>query len=164
MQTWRNVPDAERAEWGEGPWQAEPDKAQWIDEATGLDCLIVRNHGGALCGYAGVPTGHPLHSKEYDDAPEEAHDAAHGGLTFSGGCGHSEDPARGICHIPAPGRPDDVWWFGFDCAHDMDLSPARELRYRRLGLSPSHDDGQYRDFDYVKRHCAKLAAALAAVQ
>lgn len=29
---WRT---AEKAEWGPGPWQDEPDKAQWIDEATG---------------------------------------------------------------------------------------------------------------------------------
>ncbi len=28
--------------WGEGPWQSEPDKRQWQDEATGLPCLIVR--------------------------------------------------------------------------------------------------------------------------
>ena len=38
-----------------GPWDNEPDKAQWIDEASGYDCLIVRGGGGALCGYVGVP-------------------------------------------------------------------------------------------------------------
>jgi hypothetical protein len=163
MQTWRNVPDAERVEWGEGPWQHEPDKAQWIDPATGLDCLIVRNFGGALCGYVAVPAGHPLHGKEYDAAPDEAHHAAHGGLTFSNGCDHSKDPARGICHIPAPGRSDDVWWLGFDCSHHTDLSPGQAARYARRGMSGLFDQGEYRDFDYVQQRCAKLAAALAAV-
>ena len=27
-------------DWGEGPWNNEPDHAVWVDEATGLDCMI----------------------------------------------------------------------------------------------------------------------------
>lgn len=53
--------------WGHGPWQDEPDKISWVDEATGLDCLIVRNHGGALCGYVGVPETHPLFGLGYNE-------------------------------------------------------------------------------------------------
>src|SRR4051812_13771303 len=84
--------------WGDGPWQSEPDKRQWHDEATGLACLIVRGPMGALCGYVGLPPGHPWHGKEYhesrvfpctetcDPAPEgyhygcapEAHTEVHG--------------------------------------------------------------------------------------
>lgn len=45
--------------WGRGPWDQEPDKVQWLDEATDLDALAVRNAGGGLCGYVGVPPGHP---------------------------------------------------------------------------------------------------------
>src|SRR5690606_3996986 len=40
-------------------------KIQWVDEATGLDCLMVRNSGGAWCGYVGVSEGHPLYGVEY---------------------------------------------------------------------------------------------------
>jgi hypothetical protein len=33
----------DKSSWGNGPWQTEPDKAQWQDEETGLPCLAVRN-------------------------------------------------------------------------------------------------------------------------
>jgi hypothetical protein len=29
----------DKSQWGPGPWQDEPDKKQWQDEATGLPCL-----------------------------------------------------------------------------------------------------------------------------
>lgn len=61
----------DKSAWGPGPWQDEPDRIEWRDEATGLPCLIVRNPGGALCGYAAVAPGHPLHGKSYgDEVPE----------------------------------------------------------------------------------------------
>lgn len=54
---WYDVYD--KSGWGDGPWQKEPDKAQWLDEATRLPCLAVRNNvSGTLCGYVGVPPGH----------------------------------------------------------------------------------------------------------
>jgi hypothetical protein len=47
--------EKERAEWGEGEWNNEPDKVQWQDEETGLPCLVVRSPmGGNWCGYVGV--------------------------------------------------------------------------------------------------------------
>ena len=151
---YRDVHD--KSDWGPGPWQDEPDKKQWRDEATRLPCLIVRNHSGALCGYVGVPKEHPLHGKGYD-APEVD---CHGGLTFANGCVHGDNPARGVCHIPGAGEPDDVWWFGFDCAHAWDVWPAFEARNRGR-FSPDPDD-VYRDFDYVTRQVTSLAAQLAA--
>jgi hypothetical protein len=58
----------QKMEWPAGPWLEEPDKIQWIDEATGLDCLIVRqSESGHLCGYAGVPPGHPLHGAPHSE-------------------------------------------------------------------------------------------------
>src|SRR5215510_304522 len=77
---YRNVVD--KSDWQRGEWDGEPDKIQWPDEATGLPCLIVRGPIGALCGYVGVPTSHPLHGKNYDDC----HVDVHGGLTFAHGC------------------------------------------------------------------------------
>ncbi|HYJ33795.1 MAG TPA: hypothetical protein VE326_11300 [Candidatus Binatia bacterium] len=141
-----------------GPWDDEPDKAQWIDEATGLDCLIVRNHFGALCGYVGVPPSHPWHGKDYDDV-----DAfAHGGLTFAGACQEGAEDGPGICHVPEPGRPADVWWLGFDCGHYMDLSPGM-LDSLPSDLREQIEAHQtYRTFDYVRGEVAGLAVQAAA--
>lgn len=61
--------------WGEGPWQHEPDKVQWVDPTTGYACLIVRGPVGALCGYVGVPKGHPAYGLSYDGSTQEDHDA-----------------------------------------------------------------------------------------
>jgi hypothetical protein len=43
---------------------------------------MVRNRVGGLCGYVGVPGGHPFHGKGYDDLPV----VVHGGLTFADRC------------------------------------------------------------------------------
>lgn len=98
----------DKAGWGDGPWHAEPDRVEW--EHAGLPCLAVRGPAGAWCGYAAVPPAHPLHGKSTEDIDVEVH----GGLTYANRCqGH-------ICHVPKPGEPDDVYWFGFDCAHSGD--------------------------------------------
>jgi hypothetical protein len=161
MRTWTTI---DKSDWPRGPWDDEPDKAQWIDD-TGLDCLIVRQRGGGyLCGYVGVPPEHPWHGVDYDGCLEGCGERwcshgpdskvdVHGSLTFAAACRESDDPSRGICHIPEPGRPDDVWWFGFDCAHAFDLEPARDISF----------DSMYRDFDYVKSECERLAEQLAEV-
>lgn len=130
-----------------GPWNDEPDKAQWVDPATNLDCLIVRTDMGHLCGYVGVPEGNPLFGKDYDAINGEI--SVHGGLTYAAACNEEGK----ICHVPEPGRPGHIWWFGFDCAHNFDMSP---------GL-PTFGRGQYRNFNYVKDECANLARQIAAI-
>jgi hypothetical protein len=153
MTTWKHEPAVATPA---GPWDDEPDKAQWVDQATGLDCLIVRNHYGALCGYVGLPPGHRLYGRDYNDpAVYDAGLSAHCGITFADHC-HDDDrgPGYGICHTPAPGRPADVWWLGFDCAHWRDLVP---------GMQYSYDGGVYRDFGYVTDCVTMLARELAAV-
>lgn len=148
---YRDVVD--KSTWGDGPWRDEPDKMQWRDEETGLPCLIVRGPSGALCGYVGVDTAHPLHGKGWmDDVDFDVH----GGITFTNGCGHDADPARGICHIPAPGEPDDVWWFGFDCAHSGDRMPERDAVFRAQDWQFG-SRGVYRDLAYVRGEVRSLA-------
>ena len=141
----------DKRDWGPGPWQDEPDKIQWKDEITGFPCLMVRNHSGAWCGYVGVAEGHPWFGKFYDDV--EAH--AHGGLTFSGHCQVEPDPARGVCHIPEPGDPDNVWWLGFDCSHHNDYAPASAILREIMKGCP------YRDQEYVTRQVTRLAVQAA---
>lgn len=169
--------DAEKAKWGFGQWQQEPDKVQWKDDATGLPCLAVRNRCGNWCGYAGVSESHPWHGKGYgqeigpcSEGCEVSEDYTyhaghridsiinvHGGLTFADKCSPGEDESKGICHLPEPGEPDHVWWFGFDCGHCDDLSPAYMEKDSWLGRNTT-----YRDLPYVKAQVASLARQLKA--
>jgi hypothetical protein len=173
MQT-KEYRTVDKSSWGPGPWLDEPDKMQWKDEATGLPCLIVRGPAGALCGYVGVAEGHPWHGKSYGDAigacnedcdPENGYHSmhridsdidVHGGLTFSDACADTTDESRHICHVPDPGEPDHVWWFGFDCAHYRDFCPGREA-------SSLFNDGDYRDVPYVRGQVQNLARQLATI-
>lgn len=157
----------DRSEWGTGPWDSEPDKAVWIDEATGLAAMIRRGGRGSLCGYVGLPESHPWHGKGYSECTlaepcgEDWCDHGtgymvdvHGGLTFAGACDDEGDPAESICHLAEDGRP--VWWFGFDCAHHMDVAPGY-AKYR-VGQR-----GTYRTLPYVVAEVSKLAGQLAEV-
>src|SRR5262249_14225809 len=121
----------DKSAWGDGPWQQEPDKRQWADPDTGLPCLILRGPVGALCGYVGGPPSHPVYGKDYCEVDV----SVHGGLSFADRC-HRGDEATAICHLPAPGESDDVWWLGFDCAHSGDLAPemAAFARSHPLGV------------------------------
>jgi hypothetical protein len=152
----------DKSTWGEGPWQAEPDKCQWIDEASGLDCLAVRvPWGGSWCGYVGVPEGHPAFGRGYEEVDVEVH----GGLTFAGPCQEGENAEEhGICHIPLPGRPERVWWQGFDCAHAGDIMPGMDAALRAHGSQPvryggcsGYPEDEYRTLEYVQAQCAHLA-------
>lgn len=217
----------DKSSWGDGPWQSEPDKKQWRDEATGLPCLIVRNQFGALCGYAGVPKGHRLHGKTYgaekvfsctEDRSDDWHHSctvdshleAHGGITFSSSCApmglaaharmrdrlakskeeakvypkgdaarfiqkwepviedhaawKAQMEAEAICHVSEAGEPDEVWWFGFDCAHFGDLLPGMAAYMRGDMVSMTEGlqrDDVYRDLGYVEAQISGLAAQLA---
>lgn len=153
----------------QGPWADEPDSDRF--EHAGLQCIVHRQDLGHLCGYVQVPDGHPLHGKGYyDPVPESLRPLldevmrgpvgkrslvsilcanlenggridllldVHGGLTFSG-----------------PLRDEVGHWFGFDCAHAGDLSP---------GLNSLIDDGEYRDIEYVRAECRRLAEQLSAM-
>jgi len=138
-----------------------PTRAQWTDAATGLPCLAHRGPCGALCGYVGVPEGHPWHGKPYGTVDAQAH----GGLTFSDRCVEAvTDDGHGICHKVEPGEDDAVWWLGFDCAHAGDLCPQTSALLRRVGHPVRMRLGEtYRDLAYVQSECAALAAQIAEV-
>jgi hypothetical protein len=164
--------DIDRTGWGHGPWDNEPDKLVWVDPYTNLDCMIHRNRMGALCGYVGVPEGHPAFEKHYDDVNVHVH----GGLTYADSC-------RGdLCHEAQPGRPAHVWWLGFDCNHLGDFAPRsnRFVGHPTLGefyprpydhadalsgtkkadSSDIHAGDIYRDVAYVRNEVTNLAAQL----
>ena len=162
MQTWDNKYSKSREDksYPSGAWDNEPDKAVWIDEASDLDCMIHRNPMGALCGYVGVGPDHPWHGKDY--MAEGIAPDVHGGLTYANECEDGDDPALGICHVAQPGRPDPVWWFGFDCGHSGDEIPGMAASYAKIGLTPSYLEHEvYRDFAYVKSEVTNLARQIA---
>jgi hypothetical protein len=151
----------DKSAWGEGPWQHEPDEKAWVDEATGLHCLIRRHPSlGHLCGYVGVPKGHPAYG--LSDFPIEsgldentewwrrhvtnrveykvADISIHGGITHTGPLTSHET----------------IHWFGFDCAHHMDYIP-------KLGKDLGKEITSYRDVDYVTHQVENLAKQLAAI-
>jgi hypothetical protein len=174
IQEWTFI---DKSDWGEGQWQREPDKMQWPDPETGLPCLALRHPTfGNWCGYVGVPPEHPFHGRAYYacSLPEKCEDDGeycehsiereldpHGGVTFADSC-VEEDKEHGICHVPDQGEPDDIWWFGFDCAHLDDASPGRRAMDRKYGI-PSTVFGAnvYRDLQYVRQECAAMARQLA---
>lgn len=141
---------------GAGQWDREPDKRQWLDDATQLPCLIVRNNMGALCGYVGVSKGHPWFGEGYDEVYDLADGLeVHGGLTFAGPC----QTGGKICHVVEEGEDDDVWWLGFDCAHAGDYSPTAnvDLRMMNTFLDGFSAGETYRDMDYVTFEVTGLA-------
>jgi len=141
-----------------GAWSNEVDQCGWIDEATGYACAINRVMGsGHLCGYVEIPQGHPLYGVDYSARITKTptrelfdgwylidHDydtpgglfSVHGGVTYSGNGDFFSDG--------------NGWWYGFDCGHAGDLSPA----YDQFSSST------YRDIEYVKAECASLAKQL----
>ena len=131
----------DRSRFGSGEWDQEPDRVEFVT-AAGLPALIVRNAMGALCGYVAVAPGHPCHGTSGDGLE------VHGGITYQGEC------SGAVCHVPAPGDPDDVWWLGFDAAHWRDLVPAMD---EAIGTG-----GVYRNVAYMRGECESLAAQLAA--
>lgn len=145
--------------WPKGQWDGEPDHKQWVDEITGLPCLIVRNmRRGNLCGYVGVSKGHAAFGVAYGDVyrleNEDDPVDVHGGLTYSSHC------AGRICHVVEPGEDDHVWWLGFDCAHLGDSAP--------IELTPPYAafrdwTASYKSFRYVEGECRNLARQLAAI-
>lgn len=159
-----------------GIWDNEPDKVQWVDAETNLDCLAVRNGMGAWCGYVGVPESHPWHGIDYgscvmgENCDRDEKDwycshspenllTVHGGITYAAFCQDGPEE-EAICHVVFDGRPDPIWWFGFDCAHGGDICPAYEFSFTTWCGQMS----VYRDLEYVRSECARLAKQLAEVQ
>lgn len=135
----------DKSKWGTGPWSTEPDRVEWVDQATGYLCLAQRSEDtGTWCGYVGVPVVHP----DYGKAPEDMHAAydlqVHGGLSYAG-----DYPAQ------------QLWLFGFCCNHSYDLSPAlNEIRQAFPAASDLAPRQTYRDLAYVQQECASLAQQL----
>lgn len=149
MKTWNFM---NKSDWGDGPWQTEPDKVEWVD-AYGFVCIARRNHSGAWCGYVGIPPSHPFHKMPYDDIPVYVH----GGLTYADKCNPQAD-GTGVCH--ETDDEDDLWWFGFDCCHWNDYPPALDTKLKQVGAPSVFEIISYKPLHYVEKEIASLARQL----
>ena len=149
----------DKSDWGPGPWQSEPDRVEFSH--AGFPCLIVRHRtSGHLCGYVAVPPGHIWHGFDFSSFADVARPTpepeCHGGVTYASTC------AGVICHVPAPGEPEDVWWLGFDANHSGDIAPGSEMD-RRGRLTSWGSAYEYRTVEYMRWQCERLAEQARAV-
>ncbi len=143
----------DKSGWLDGPWKNEPDRVEWRSP-TGFVCLIVRAYdgefiiGGHLCGYVGVPPGHPWHGRSHHEIVA----AVHGGVDYAEAC-------QGvICHVPQAGEPEELWWVGFDCAHFADFSPGSETwMCQHIPDRKARTFGVYKDVAWVTAETEYLA-------
>jgi hypothetical protein len=134
----------------QGEWNLEPDKVIFKDLQTGYYCLVARNKLGVLCGYVGIPKGHPSWRKDYDDLNYDCH----GGLTYCGLQKASDlNPVSNYIgyHKFNDDEDNEIWMVGFDCGHLGDFSPC---------MPEGLDFGEeqvYRNMAYVKDQVEQLA-------
>jgi hypothetical protein len=109
----------EKANWGNGVWQAEPDVAKWTDDGTGLPVEVKRDPTNGTLSFAiGVEAGHPADGKEPAEVPNL--------------------PPQGRMSTE---RRDGKWWFVVSYDQPADGHPGRQLnieRYRTM-LDAQHD-------------------------
>jgi antitoxin (DNA-binding transcriptional repressor) of toxin-antitoxin stability system len=122
----------DKASWPRGEWDYEPDYSEWTDEETGYLCYARRNKVGAWCGYVNIRSGHPLFDKPHLETWDLRFFEVYGGITF-----YAKDS-------------EGQWWVGFDCAHNDDFIP----------MCPFNKPSSYKNLEYVKEECKKLALQL----
>ena len=166
----------DKSAWGAGPWQDEPDRVDFVH--AGFACLALRHpEHGHYCGYVALPPGHPLHGKDWGETPATRDLDFHHGINYTAPCDGGM-----VCHTPAPGEPDNVWWIGGDFGHTWDECPGRDARMREVAaMSRERGDTRaaelfervieplgmrpvYRALPYVRREIEQLAEQLAAMR
>lgn len=130
----------DRSEWNRGPWDDEPDEVLWIDDNTGLPCMMMRNHAGAWCGYVGT-----------ERAMDSTYMSVHGGINW---CRKMGAPTLALQLAMGVTNFETTWWHGFDCNHIWDEVPAEGHAKDRTAV--------YRDMQFVVSQCAKLARQIKA--
>lgn len=140
-----------RAEWPSGGWDDEPDRVEWVDAATGLQCVAQRHATfGFWCGYVGLPDGHPVTKYIVLDTNSEplASVHVHGGVTYAD------------YHLPVmtEGTMVPECWVGFDCGHWGDMSPMDVKNHS--DYDNRYGGVVYRTLGYVQHECSNLAHQL----
>lgn len=145
----------DKKSWGDGPWLSEPDIVFWMDESTGLPCLIIRHtEFGSLNGYVGVGQDHRLYGSHEDDVNA----SVHCGLTFHGQALTLDNRLE---ELRAPIMGENIWWFGFDTSHYGDFAPGLRAQLDRYGSLARYDHEQYKTLEYVRDQVLQLAKGIA---
>lgn len=166
-------------------------KVEATFEHNGLPCVVLAVPMGHRCGYVGVRENNPLFGVKYSDEseclkkkleemlkqpipenpsfglmvsmlsgtvesrPDVVLDV-HGGITYS---------ADGKGDYPI--KSEDIWWFGFDCAHagdGRDFEIMDEAHKKIYEGFPSFHEDVVRSFGYVVSECKKLADQLSLLE
>jgi len=169
----------------EKPWKSEPDYANWIDEATGYNCVIIREEHDALCAYVCIERPHPFYGRDFHGKPgrntppaedENAVRASFQAIDVHGGITYCEPFIPGT--IPGVVVNIASWYIGFNCSHyndyvpsyleimelippDDDLTAEDIEELRQSILNNPTPESAYRTFSYVEEQCRKLAQQLA---
>jgi hypothetical protein len=159
----------DKSSWGAGSWTNEPDRVEWIDQATGMLCIASRHpEHGSWCGYVAINPAHPLHGKSFTEVNLTAHRDR---VNFAGRASDTEN----LLHLTRPGEPELFWWFGFDCAHGGDYCPRLHGLMFGITIMPEEmkrdeiarlqSGGMvYRPLSYVMFQCTELALQLGAYE
>ncbi len=150
----------------------------WISN-SGYRCVCLIAYGTHRCGYVGVPPAHPFHGIGYHEQTDailqaSANNAELGQkgclMLLTATCGADDDQNirrspdividchGGLTYSSAkagekyPVSSDDLWWFGFDCAHAGDKKID--------GSYLLFDDGTVRSLGYVIDQCESIAQQL----
>jgi hypothetical protein len=143
----------DKSAWIDGEWQQEPDRIEWV--FLGFPCLIVRQGGGWLCGYVGIPPTHPYYGKDLEDK-ELKEIYTDKKINFSEASQQIDDP-RAVNHQLLP-TDKNYWWIGFDCCHYDDVFP-RIIQFYNFS-----SDTSYKNIEYVKTQVEFLARQLNQLQ
>ena len=115
---------------------------EWTTRA-GLKAVVIAQDMGHRCGYVSVPKEHPWYGKDYNEVDLDVH----GGVTYAG-------------------MRDDLWWFGYDCAHLGDARDPElmsdEFKSIRIMLMNFEGD-TIKTLDFCVNECESMAAQLGAV-
>ena len=115
---------------------------EWTTRA-GLKAVVIATDMGHRCGYVGVPAEHPWFGKDDVDLD------VHGGVTYAG-----------------MRMEDDLWWFGYDCAHLGDARDPElmsdEYKTALLGRKLNFDGDTIKTLDFCVNECESMAAQLKA--
>jgi hypothetical protein len=139
-----------RSQWGDGPWQTEPDLVEWREDGVPYPLMMIRGMQGAWCGYAGLPPGHPLFGAGTRGGASLTQE-----ITWASPCGDDDGPLR------PTGEPPNCWWLGFDCAHVMQYAPRIDCLIRRE-RSDAHSFAMFNPDRYVTLdECRHMTIAFA---
>ena len=115
---------------------------------TGLTAYLVATFRGTINGYVAVPKTNPYYKINYMDLDMDVHE----NLTFS------KNKLLNLIE-------DEDWLFGFSCDHlsdgrRKDFAEKHGLDTNSCSYNIKNYGGDWRDENYVKKECEKLAKQL----